>query len=213
MFAVEEMIRHFVLRDEETGNVFVQPRFAIDMIRSFARYEGEGDILLAQVFFQIGERSQFVSPIGRGICSTDERIARGDLRQLKRRGTIGRAEELPPMSRQIIFDLLGIFHQSKAKAKAKGTDQVDLLMSCFLESSMPICFLIWLQNSSFSARGTIQLYDQKCFSATLHRFHTVGLLRKTFLQKVVGFPWIHPTTTSTPSINQQSIPDRSLLAS
>jgi hypothetical protein len=54
------------------------------------------------------------------------------------------------------------------------------------------CSEIWLQNSNFPASRTIQFYDQKCFSATFHRYHSVALLRKFFSKKVVGFPWIHP---------------------
>ena len=68
-----------------------------------------------------------------------------------RRGTIGRGEELPPMSRQKIFDLLGIPHQSKAN----GTDQVDLLKSCFLESLMPIFFLHRKLNEEFAVNDKV----------------------------------------------------------
>ena len=49
-----------------------------------------------------------------------------------------------------------------------------------------------LYNSNFSATRTIQFYDQTFFSATFHRFHIQGLLRKTFSKKAVGSPWVHP---------------------
>jgi hypothetical protein len=42
------------------------------------------------------------------------------------------------------------------------------------------------QSSNFFARGTIQLYDQKCFLAVCDRFHIAGLLRKFFCKKCLG---------------------------
>ena len=60
---------------------------------------------------------------------------------------------------------------------------------------MASCFYIWIQNSNFPVKRTIQFYNRKCFPAIYYRFHITGLLNKKNPQKVSGSPSIDPRCT------------------
>ena len=57
---------------------------------------------------------------------------------------------------------------------------------------MASCFYIWIQNSNFPVKRTIQFYNRKCFPAIYYRFHITGMLRGKNSRNVTDSPSIDP---------------------